>query len=71
MWAVADEDINTLVDYRFVKRYKAQDGESGRGADCYGKAGDEVELRMPVGTVIMDAETDEVLADLTHDANAS
>ncbi|KPC50083.1 GTPase ObgE [Amantichitinum ursilacus] len=67
VWAVADEDINTLVDYRFVKRYKAQDGESGRGADCYGKAGDEVELRMPVGTVIMDAETDEVLADLTHD----
>ncbi|GGP23617.1 GTPase ObgE [Silvimonas iriomotensis] len=66
LWAVADEDINTLVDYRFVKKYKAQDGESGRGADCYGAAGDDIELRMPVGTVIVDAETEEVVADLTH-----
>ncbi|MBB5192486.1 GTP-binding protein [Silvimonas terrae] len=66
LWAVADEDINTLVDYRFVKKYKAEDGESGRGADCYGAAGDDIELRMPVGTMIIDAETEEVVADLTH-----
>ncbi|MDW5419004.1 MULTISPECIES: GTPase ObgE [unclassified Iodobacter] len=66
VWAVADEDINTLVDYRFVKKYKARDGEGGRGADCYGKGGDDVELRMPVGTSIVDAESGELIADLTE-----
>jgi GTP-binding protein len=66
VWAVADEDINTLVDYRFVKKYKARDGENGRGADCYGKGGDDVELRMPVGTSIVDAESGELIADLTE-----
>ncbi|QBC43072.1 GTPase ObgE [Iodobacter fluviatilis] len=66
VWAVADEDINTLVDYRFVKKYKARDGEGGRGADCYGKGGDDVELRMPVGTTIVDAESGELIADLTE-----
>ncbi|AOY00644.1 GTPase ObgE [Jeongeupia sp. USM3] len=67
IWAVADQNINTLVDYRFVKKYKAQDGESGRGADCYGAAGDDVTLRFPVGTLIVDSETGETVADLTHD----
>ncbi|AZN37602.1 GTPase ObgE [Iodobacter ciconiae] len=66
VWAVADEDINTLVDYRFVKKYKARDGENGRGADCYGKGGDDIELRMPVGTSIVDAESGELIADLTE-----
>lgn len=65
VWAIADEDINTLVDYRFQKKYKARDGDNGRGADCYGKGGDDIELRMPIGTVITDAETGEVVADLT------
>ncbi|GHD67374.1 GTPase ObgE [Jeongeupia chitinilytica] len=67
VWAVADQNINTLVDYRFVKKYKARDGESGRGADCYGAAGDDVTLRFPVGTLITDSETGEIVADLTHD----
>ena len=66
VWAIADEDINTLVDYRFQKKYKARDGENGRGADCYGKGGDDIELRMPIGTVITDVETGEVVADLTE-----
>jgi len=65
VWAIADEDINTLVDYRFQKKYKARDGENGRGADCYGKGGDDIELRMPIGTVITDVESGEVVADLT------
>ena len=65
VWAIADEDINTLVDYRFQKKYKARDGDNGRGADCYGKGGDDIELRMPIGTVITDADTGEVVADLT------
>ena len=64
MVAVADENINTLVEYRFVKKYIAKNGENGRGADCYGKGGDDIELRMPVGTVIVDADTGQQLADL-------
>lgn len=67
IYAVADKDINTLVDYRFVKQYRARNGENGRGADCYGKGADDIYLRMPVGTVICDLNTDEVVADLTHD----
>ncbi len=64
--AVADENINTLVEYRFVKKYLARNGENGRGADCYGKGADDVELRMPIGTMIIDAETHERVADLTR-----
>jgi len=66
VYAIADENINTLVEYRFVKRYQAQHGEKGHGADRYGKGGDDIELRMPVGTVIVDTDTDELLADLAH-----
>jgi GTP-binding protein len=66
VFAVADENVNTLVDYRFVKKYLAQHGERGRGADCYGKGGDDIELHMPVGTVITDHDTGELVADLTH-----
>jgi GTP-binding protein len=66
IYALADENVNTLVEYRFVKRYQAQFGEKGHGADRYGKGGDDVELRMPVGTVIIDADTDELVADLTY-----
>ncbi|PHV10545.1 GTPase ObgE [Chitinimonas sp. BJB300] len=67
IWAVADKDINTLVDYRFVKQYRALHGENGRGADCYGKGAEDIFLRMPVGTVICDNETGELLADLAND----
>ncbi|MBP6116679.1 MAG: GTPase ObgE [Neisseriaceae bacterium] len=64
--AIADENVNTLVEYRFVKRYQAKHGEKGHGADRYGKGADDIELRMPVGTLIVDVDTDEVIADLTH-----
>lgn len=66
IWAVADRNINTLVDYRYSKLHKAKDGENGRGADCYGKGADDIRLRMPVGTLITDRNTDEVIADLTE-----
>ncbi|WP_024304219.1 GTPase ObgE [Pseudogulbenkiania sp. MAI-1] len=66
VYAVADENVNTLVEYRFVKKYVAQHGEKGHGADCYGKGGDDIELKMPVGTVIIDADTEEVVADLAR-----
>jgi GTP-binding protein len=65
IWAVADRNINTLVDYRYSKLHKARDGENGRGSDCYGKGADDVMLRMPVGTLITDYNTGEIVADLT------
>ena len=67
VYALADRNINTLVDYRFARMHRAKNGESGRGADCYGKGADDVILRMPVGTVITDINTGELIADLAHD----
>lgn len=57
VWAVADRNLNTLVDFRFARRYEARAGEHGRGSDQYGAAADDIELRMPVGTIVSDAET--------------
>ncbi|MDO5356992.1 MAG: GTPase ObgE [Conchiformibius sp.] len=65
VYALADENINTLVEYRFVKRYQAKNGEKGHGSDRYGAGADDIELRMPVGTLIRDADTGETVADLT------
>ncbi len=71
VYAEADRNINTLVDFRFTKTFRARNGESGRGSDCYGKGADDVILRMPVGTVITDLDSGEVIADLTHDGERS
>jgi len=62
----ADEGINTLIDYRYTRSFKAQSGEKGRGRDCSGKAGTDLYLRVPVGTMIYDEDTDELITDLTH-----
>jgi GTP-binding protein len=67
VWAVGDRNINTLVDYRYTRKFIGQRGENGRGADCYGAAGTDITLRMPVGTVISDLNTNEVIADLSED----
>ena len=67
IYALADRNINTLVDYRFARVHRAKNGEPGRGSDCYGKGADDIVLRMPVGTVITDINSGEVVADLTHD----
>lgn len=67
VYALADRNINTLVDYRFARHHRARNGEPGRGADCYGKGAEDIVLRMPVGTVITDIETGEMIADLDHD----
>lgn len=64
IYAIADRNINTLVDYRFARIFRAKNGQPGRGSDCYGKGADDVVLRMPVGTVIRNAATDETVADL-------
>lgn len=62
----ADEGINTLVDYRYTRFHKAQNGEKGRGRDCSGKAGEDLYLRVPVGTMVYDEDTDELITDLTE-----
>src|SRR5713226_7003220 len=66
VYAVADRNINTLVEYRFARIHRAQDGERGRGAQCNGKGADDVVLRMPTGTVITNADTGKTLADLAE-----
>lgn len=67
VWARADRNINTLIDYRYARKHAAANGEHGRGADCYGASGADIELRMPVGTVITDEESGATVADLaTH-----
>ncbi|MBZ0131303.1 MAG: GTPase ObgE [Rhodocyclaceae bacterium] len=67
IWAVADRNLNTLIDFRYTRIFRAERGENGMSADCYGRGGEDMILRMPVGTVISDLETGEVLADLDHD----
>ena len=57
IFAIADRNINTLIDYRFARIHRAKDGERGGSSDCYGKGADDILLRVPVGTVIADAET--------------
>src|SRR5437762_6700515 len=71
VYAVADRNVNTLVEYRFARIHRARDGERGRGAQCSGKGADDVVLRVPAGTVITDAETGETVADLAvHEQGA-
>ncbi len=67
IYVIADANINTLVDYRFNRIFRAKNGEGGRGADCNGHGADDVILRVPVGTLIRDKTTNEIIADLTHD----
>lgn len=66
VYAIADRNVNTLIDYRYARKHQARNGEHGRGSDCYGKAGEDITLRMPVGTMVYDAETGELLHDLTE-----
>jgi len=67
--AVADSNLNTLIDYRYQRIFRAKDGEKGRGRDQYGKGADDIVLRVPVGTVIRDADGGEVIADLAKDGD--
>jgi GTP-binding protein len=64
VWAVADSNLNTLVDFRFSRRHHAGRGEHGMGSDMFGAAGNDIVLKMPVGTILTDAETGEVLYEL-------
>jgi GTP-binding protein len=64
VFALADRNINTLIDYRYARRHEARNGEQGRGSDQFGAASDDIVLRMPVGTIISDFETGDVLMEL-------
>ena len=67
IFVVADSNLNTLIDYRYTRIFRAKPGEAGHGSDCYGKGAEDIVLRVPVGTVIRDAESGETLADLATD----
>lgn len=67
IYALADHNLNTLIDYRYTPIFRAKRGENGRGSDCYGKGAEDIILRMPVGTIITNALTGEVMADLKQD----
>lgn len=67
VWFEADSNLNTLIDYRYERIFRARNGEPGRGRQCSGKSADDIVLRVPVGTTVIDVDTDEVLADLTRD----
>jgi len=64
VYAVADRNLNTLIDYRYARRHEAKNGEQGRGSDQFGAAADDIVLRMPVGTIVTDLDTSEVIAEL-------
>lgn len=62
----ADHNLNTLLDYRYQRRFLAKRGENGRGSDCTGARGEDLVLKVPVGTTVIDADTQEVIGDLTE-----
>ena len=66
VWVQADENLNTLVDFRHETRFKAQRGENGMGSQMYGKAGEDKTIVVPVGTVVHNLDTDEIIGDLTE-----
>ncbi|MFT3761913.1 MAG: GTPase ObgE [Pseudoxanthomonas sp.] len=66
VWLQADENLNTLVDFRHQRQFRAQRGENGMGRQMYGKAGEDLTIVVPVGTVVHNVETDEVIGDLTR-----
>jgi len=67
----ADRNLNTLIDYRYARIHRAGSGEKGRGADQYGRGAEDVVLRVPVGTVITDADSGEMIADLAVDGQSA
>jgi GTP-binding protein len=64
VYIVADENLNTLVDYRYTRRFAAKNGEKGGSTDCTGHKGEDLVLPVPVGTTVIDAGTQEVIGDL-------
>jgi obg family GTPase cgtA len=61
-----DPDSNTLIDFRYKKKFKAENGSNGEGAHKYGKSGEDLYIKVPIGTIVKDAKTNEILADLSE-----
>jgi GTP-binding protein len=64
IWLVGDPNINTLVDFRYTRLFKAQRGENGMGANRTGRSGEDLDIRVPVGTVVYDADTEEMIGEI-------
>ncbi|WP_353572579.1 Obg family GTPase CgtA [Candidatus Albibeggiatoa sp. nov. BB20] len=67
VYLIADEGLTTLFDFRYTRYFKAQKGQQGMGSQCTGKKGEDLIIKVPIGTVVFDLETDEVIGDLTKD----
>ena len=65
IYFVVDPDSNTLIDFRYNKKYKAQSGENGSGSKCNGKSGEDLIIGVPIGTIVKEADTGKVIADLS------
>lgn len=68
---IADRNLNTLIDFRYTRIFRAEHGEGGRGADCFGKGGQDLVLHVPVGTIISDASSGHLIADLANDGESA
>ncbi|CNE79079.1 Obg family GTPase CgtA [Yersinia nurmii] len=66
IYLLADENLNTLIDYRFVKSFRAERGQNGQSRDCTGKRGKDITIKVPVGTRVLDQDTGEVIGDMTR-----
>ena len=66
VYLVADENLNTLIDYRYQRKYQAENGEPGKGKNCTGKKGEDLYLKVPVGTSVLDLDTEQQIGDLTE-----
>jgi GTPase len=69
IWALADRNLNTLIDYRYARIHRADNGAAGAGSDKDGRGGKDVVLRVPVGTIVRDARSGEPIADLARDGD--
>ena len=65
IYFIVDQDKNTLIDFRYNKKFKAKNGENGSGSNCNGKYGEDLYIKVPIGTIIRDAQTNKVIADLS------
>ncbi|UVK79079.1 MAG: GTPase ObgE [Sodalis sp. Ffu] len=66
VWLLADENLNTLIDYRFEKNFCAENGQNGQNRDCTGKRGKDIIIKVPVGTQVRNQITNEIMGDMTH-----
>jgi GTP-binding protein len=66
VWIESDENLNTLVDFRHMRQFRAQRGQNGMSREAYGKSGEDITIRVPVGTEVINVATDEIIGDLTE-----